>query len=113
MKQQKQNEALQEAVNKINNGLLSTSAAAKIYKIPRTIQIKKKEQTQMKKNQGTFGKVQKKMYIQNFCTVLIFSVLSVAMEEQQQSSQFNNSYLHTKKYIFLWGKGVTKINSEN
>lgn len=53
----------------------------KIYKIPRTTQIKKKEQTQMQKIKTPLVRFQKKLYIQNFCTVFIFSVLSVAMEE--------------------------------
>ena len=49
MKQQYSNEDLQEAVNKIKNGLLSTMAAAKIYKIPRTTLIKKKKLTIVEK----------------------------------------------------------------
>ena len=49
MKQQYSNEDLQEAVNKIKNGLLSTRAAAKIYKIPRTTLIKKKKLTIVEK----------------------------------------------------------------
>ena len=37
------NVALQQAIDKIKSGLLSTSAAAKIYNIPRTTLIKKKK----------------------------------------------------------------------
>ena len=59
MKQQYSNEDLQEAVNKIKIGLLSTSAAAKIYKIPRTTQIKKKEQTQIQKIKTPLVRFQK------------------------------------------------------